>query len=57
MNNANGMFPRPPRRSHRFETSGVSRWLIPTLLIVLTLGLILTLAIVVCSVSGLTPNV
>ena len=57
MNNANGMFPRPPRRSHRFETSGVSRWLIPALLIVLTLGLILTLAIVVCSVSGLTPNV
>ncbi|WP_162787521.1 hypothetical protein [Anaerolinea thermolimosa] len=50
------MFPEPPRRSHRFKASGVSRWLIPVFLGILTLGLLLTLAIVIGSVTGLTPN-
>jgi hypothetical protein len=43
-------------KSKRFESRGAARWLIPTLLVLLTLGILLTLVVTVLSILGLTPG-
>lgn len=44
-------------KSKRFESRGAARWLVPALLILLTLGILLTLAVTILSILGMTPGV
>jgi hypothetical protein len=43
------------KKSKRFSPSGWTKWLVPTILVLLALGLLATLAIVVTSMLGLIP--
>lgn len=44
------------RESTRFSPSRLSQCLIPTLLVLLVAGLVVTIVVVVLSVLGLTPG-
>lgn len=44
------------RKSRRFIPSKRAEFLVPALLVLLTLGLVATLAIVLLSILGLTPG-
>jgi hypothetical protein len=45
------------KKSKRFSTSAWTQRLVPVLLVLLALGLLVTLAIVILSILGLTPAV
>lgn len=43
------------KHSQRFQPSAWMKWLVPTLLVLILLGVIASLTIVILSVLGITP--